>query len=259
MQEDTRLELKEQEMLEATVIADMLSALDEGECLCEVPAGICKMKANMPVSLAYEGQAGYTHGLLVGLKGYEADSVAICLVYAAEEIQEVRSDSLYGISIGVYSCPEYLWVQEQLERKRVDLLREDKKSPLYFWNYQKDDTVWYANEYTVAECIEQASKENTEGYKVVYIGKLLPYKPHITGELCVEKLEEAALDKVGECAEGWLEGITKTQKQELGKMLDDALYAWLENHDAVPAFGDFEWLKAYDLATKKELKIEKTK
>lgn len=128
-----------------------------------------------------------------------------------------------------------------------------KKQDIYYWNFSNEGNVWYNFEESIEECLAQAQKENEAGHKIVFVGKLDPYKPDVDEDMLIENLEESAWDNVGECAEGWFDGVSRDQKVELRLLMREALEVWMENNNLKPHFGNFEWTRKYDLATGKEV------
>lgn len=116
------------------------------------------------------------------------------------------------------------------------------KNKRYAFSY--DGEYWYdEGHFTREEALEYAKKhwrehncefELTDGYLDIYIGEAEYYKDGIFVDYIIEQQQEEAYNECGECAETYLDDITKEEKAILEERLNKV---WNEfkkefNHEA---------------------------
>ncbi len=129
------------------------------------------------------------------------------------------------------------------------------------WAYSFDNQYYMGTMETRDLAIEAAAKEaqatldarrrnwnnpDIPGRRVkVYVGECEFHKPCFSS-CCdiIERLEEQVADsEFGEYVDGWLDGVTSEQVQELENAVDAAVNEWLKKNNLEPSFF---LVRAYD-------------
>lgn len=129
---------------------------------------------------------------------------------------------------------------------------------MYYWNYNKDEEVWYNSEETIEECIKEAKECNDGDYGVVYIATSSDFVPRIDADYFIEMIEEQAYEECGECSESWFDGVEKPLIDDLSEKLNNTFSAWLTNNGLQPTFGKFDDIRCCDIETGEEIDDEMT-
>lgn len=101
-----------------------------------------------------------------------------------------------------------------------------------------DNEIWSAD-------VEGNSKENViadgmkyakeEGYNSFRIGQKIPVGvPTLDIDSILERAYDQVYDEVGEVAEGFLDDVTKEQRQELEEQLNKVFFNWVKKHELEP-------------------------
>ena len=105
-------------------------------------------------------------------------------------------------------------------------------------NQENYEGEFETREAAVLAAIEQ---EDLEEGRAVWTGVVVPtdlLRLVPTGSWLIEHMEEAAFEEVGEAAEGWLDTVSKEDKDDLRKRMAEAVQGWL---DADPARSIHFW------------------
>lgn len=125
----------------------------------------------------------------------------------------------------------------------------------YFWNFNEHEEIWQNSCPTIEDCLDEAKweKEDREiPQNHVFIGEVEPYIPRIDAEDVIDDLVETAYQDCGECSEAWFNGLTKEQIMDLGNILNETFFDWLDQNKLLPGFGNFIKVSKYNLETGKE-------
>ncbi len=100
-----------------------------------------------------------------------------------------------------------------------------------------DDEIWYID-YEGYKTKEEAIKDGLimideeTGFRV---GRIVPCgMSGIDTDRVIEYAQNELYDKVGECAETYLNDITTEQEKELEEALNNAFYEWHKKHNLFP-------------------------
>lgn len=126
----------------------------------------------------------------------------------------------------------------------------------YYWNFNKDEEVWFNSENTIEECLKAAREQNKEKKDIVFIAISSDFIPCVDPDDVIDRNEEQANEECGECSEGWLTGLKQPIIDELGDLLTETFTMWLENNNLKPSFGKFDDMWCYDLETGERLDSE---
>lgn len=123
----------------------------------------------------------------------------------------------------------------------------------YSWSFDGDLERWYESAESVEECIANARAAIAQGEEepadTVYIGKNIPFIPHVDAEVVLESVEEDAADFAGELGGDWYacDGNMKSELKELSETLSTAVKDWLKKYGREPSFYAVENVKPYAL------------
>lgn len=144
--------------------------------------------------------------------------------------------------------------QYEFEDSYDTIEEQEKIKPKYYWEFDDCQEVWYNSCDSIEECIQEAKYESDEETDCVFIGVLdKPYKPVIDAESVIDRLIEDAYEECGESSDGWLDGVSKEQIQELESALNGSLLKWLKGMNCMPHFGCFSNMWKYDIETGKKV------
>lgn len=103
---------------------------------------------------------------------------------------------------------------------------------------QTNSEIWTSDiegssrEDVIADGMEYAKEE---GYSSFRIGKKIPVGvPTLDIDSILESAYNQVYDEVGECAEGFLDDVTKEQQRELEEQLNEVFYNWVIKHKLQP-------------------------
>ena len=118
------------------------------------------------------------------------------------------------------------------------------------WSFYLDDADyvcqdWFASKNDALAAGIKAAKR--EGADTITVGAVYTYRP-AAGDYTDDLLEFLQNDAWAECgAEDWLDDVTRADKRDLGKILDDAFMRWLDNHpEHTPRFYTLTDLKIFN-------------
>lgn len=83
--------------------------------------------------------------------------------------------------------------------------------------------------------------------------------PYVDVDVLIEDLQEQATgwDYGGEYAEGWLDDVTKEDRDELENSLDKVFKKWMHQHGYNPTWHELKAVDVYQLVDGKPVLIEK--
>lgn len=121
----------------------------------------------------------------------------------------------------------------------------------YTWTHKSNDEIWRGGPCdTIKECIEEAKAEDYQDTDTIAIGYAIPYEvDYIDGDLVIEYLQQTAYDEIGEVTDGWLDYITREQREDLNNKLLKVVLQWLKDCKEEP---DFYKVEAFDELTIQE-------
>lgn len=108
----------------------------------------------------------------------------------------------------------------------------------YAWTRSITDDIWRGGICdSVKECIEEARFEDYEDTDTIAIGYAEPYQvDYVNSDLIIEYLQEAAYEDLGEVTDGWLDCITKEQREDLENRILKVVLEWLKDCKEEPTF-----------------------
>lgn len=113
--------------------------------------------------------------------------------------------------------------------KQEEWVAEIIETDCEIWN---PDIEGNSREEVIKGGMEYAKEEGCESFR---IGRKIPVDvPSIDVDRILECAYEDVYDKVGECAEGFLDNVTKEQQNELEEQLNDIFYNWIKKHKLEP-------------------------
>ena len=116
------------------------------------------------------------------------------------------------------------------------------------FNYSFDGETFYGdNLETVEEAIiaSRIEYQYIDGAKSVFIGEDKPFEPWVDGESVCDALTDQAIDEIGECAEEYLDDVTKEQYAILSARLTGMFEAWAKEFGHEPNFWCVKNVKEY--------------
>ena len=111
-------------------------------------------------------------------------------------------------------------------------------SQRYAWTHKTTDDIWQGGLCdSIEECIEEALLCGYEVGQTIAVGLAEPYKvTYVCADRIIEDLQEEAYDEVGEVSDGWLDSVTKEQRESLCEKLLKAVLEWLKECGEEPSF-----------------------
>lgn len=108
----------------------------------------------------------------------------------------------------------------------------------YVWTKSSSDDLWRGGIcHSVKECIEEARYEDYKDTDTFALGYAENYEVnYVNSDLIIEFLQEQAYDEIGECAEDWLDSITKEQREDLESRVLKVVLQWLKDCKEEPTF-----------------------
>lgn len=108
----------------------------------------------------------------------------------------------------------------------------------YAWSRHSDDEIWRGGVCnSVKECVEEARLEDYKDTDAFAIGYVEPYQvDYVNSDMIIEYLQENAYDEIGEVSEGWLDSITREQREDLESKVLKVVLEWLKDCKEEPTF-----------------------
>lgn len=112
----------------------------------------------------------------------------------------------------------------------------------YTWSRHVNDEIWYGGPCdTVKECVDEARYSGYCDTDTFVIGYVVPYQPeYVNSESIIEYLQQDAYDEIGEVSDGWLDYITKEQREDLERRVLKDVLQWLKDWNKEPSFYKIE-------------------
>lgn len=110
--------------------------------------------------------------------------------------------------------------------------------------YSTNEENYYGSEDSIEAALEEAN-DSEDDLQQVFVGECVEFVPTVNVSSVLDQLREDAYEHGGECADSFLDHVTKEKEQELNDLLDMALYAWLEKNKIEPNFYGIRDSKEY--------------
>ena len=124
---------------------------------------------------------------------------------------------------------------------------------MYCWNLTDCEDTWYEEpEETIEACLEAARESNLADYDgeydSVYIGKVVPFIPHVPYYTVIDEIAGQAND-CGEVGGDWecYDPMKKDEIKELEDNLTEVTNNWLKKYHYWPNFATIEDIEVYKL------------
>lgn len=134
----------------------------------------------------------------------------------------------------------------------------------YGYNLKDADSENFKGEFTVpARAVKEAAAElKADGIKnaTFYVGLFHNGPcPSVDVDVLLEELQTTATDWEygGEYAEGWLDDVTKEDRDELETLVDKVFKKWMHQHGYNPTWSQLIAVDVYQLVDGKPVLIEK--
>ena len=132
--------------------------------------------------------------------------------------------------------------------------------PRYAWSWYDDPQLPFNCAYdSIEECLVDArldaESESYDPARLVYIGEIEPYVPHVDVYKLLEAIEYDVGDEVGEAGYDYyaFNSVTDQPKiLELQRLLDPIVHQWLKENDTYPDYSLVGNIVAYPLCDQPE-------
>lgn len=104
--------------------------------------------------------------------------------------------------------------------------------------------VYATREEAIKSYPEDAGLDEMETF---YVGRVVPFEPHVSADNILQGLVEEAYDSVGDPADGWLKNVKGEQEDELTNQLTSVVNNWLIRHGHKPTFFKVEDVESYEV------------
>lgn len=97
-----------------------------------------------------------------------------------------------------------------------------------------EDSENFTGEYDTKEEAIKAGKQEIE--ELLTVGVMYKPIPGISADYVIDQIQDSMCDKYGECAEQYLDDVTKEQINRLDLELNKVIIAWIEKYNLQPNF-----------------------